>query len=69
MNDFHKELEQLVNRYSKENDSNTPDYILAAYISNALWAFNVAVSDRERHYGRKKDEHTFGADPSIGRPL
>jgi hypothetical protein len=26
---FHKELTQLINRYSKENGSNTPDFLLA----------------------------------------
>ena len=51
--DFQDELESLVNRYSKENGSNTPDYVLARYISDCLEAFNRAVNRREEHYGRK----------------
>ncbi|HSW65257.1 MAG TPA: hypothetical protein VLH56_18395 [Dissulfurispiraceae bacterium] len=29
---FRAELETLINRYSKENGSNTPDFILADYM-------------------------------------
>ena len=49
---FRKELEQLINRYSKENDSNTPDFILAQYLQDCLNTFNVAVQQRETWYGR-----------------
>ena len=50
---FTKELTSLINRYSKENKSNTPDWILAGYIENCLHAFNAAVSNREKWYGRE----------------
>lgn len=53
---FEKELEQLINRYNKELDSNTPDYVLAHYIKYSLQAFNQAVNIREEWYGRKKNE-------------
>jgi hypothetical protein len=33
---FRKELEQLINRNSRENGSNTPDFILAQYIEGCL---------------------------------
>lgn len=49
---FQKELEELINRYSLENQSNTPDWILAQYISASLKAFEDATNDRERWYGR-----------------
>jgi len=49
---FEKELEELINRYSKENESNTPDFILAQYIENCLSAFTCAVQQRETWYGR-----------------
>lgn len=49
---FEKELENLLNRYSKEIASNTPDFILAAYISDSLDAFNAATKERDRWYGR-----------------
>lgn len=50
---FSKELEQLINKYSKENDSNTPDFILASYINDCLLAFSNAVSNRDGWYGFK----------------
>lgn len=39
---FQKELKELLNRHSMENDSNTPDFILATYLMNCLAAFNEA---------------------------
>ena len=50
--DFEEELSALINRYSKENDSNTPDFILANYIGNCLFAFTEATQQRETWYGR-----------------
>lgn len=48
------ELTSLLNRYSKENSSDTPDHILAAYIEMCLRSFNVSVRNREDWHGRKK---------------
>lgn len=56
MAEFESELTQLVNRYSLESGSNTPDYILAQYIRNSLNAFNAAVNMREEWYGRNQRE-------------
>lgn len=39
---FQKELEQLLNKHSKDNECNTPDFILAEYLSDCLNAFNKA---------------------------
>jgi len=50
---FAQELTSLVNRYSQEADSDTPDFILAAYLVNGLVAFNNAVKAREQWYGRE----------------
>jgi hypothetical protein len=50
---FTRELTSLINRYSKENGSNTPDYIVAGYIENCLHALNAAVNNREKWYGRE----------------
>ncbi len=49
---FKQELERLINRNSKENESNTPDYILAEYLDNCLKSFDSAVNIREKHFGR-----------------
>ena len=50
--DFEGKLESLINEYSQENSSNTPDYILARFMLNTLTYFNIAVNDRENWYGR-----------------
>lgn len=49
---FRKELEDLINRYSLENGSNTPDFILADYVRDAIRSFDKAVIARELWYGR-----------------
>ena len=49
---FEKELEQVINRHSVENASNTPDFILAQYLSACLAAFATAIQQRETWYGR-----------------
>lgn len=47
-----RELASLLNKHSAENGSNTPDFILAEYMMNALRAFERATKDREAWYGR-----------------
>ena len=43
MNTFETELESLLNRYSKENPSHTPDRILAQYLMGCLDIFTRAI--------------------------
>lgn len=50
--DFKTELTSLLNRYSAENGSNTPDFILAEYLTDCLSAFDKAVCARSTWYGR-----------------
>lgn len=52
MDAFERELEQLLNRHSMENDSDTPDFVLARYLVECLGAWNAAVQHRENWYGR-----------------
>lgn len=59
MGGFRQELEALLNRYSKENGSNTPDFMLADYLTESLEAFDRAVMAREKWYGRGPQQ----ADP------
>jgi hypothetical protein len=40
---FEKELSRLINVHSCENDSDTPNFILAAYLSDCLAAYNRAT--------------------------
>lgn len=68
--EFSKELQSLINRYSKENNSNTPDFILAGYIENCLISWNVATQQREAFYGRdpRPSTKTICADYSSEQP-
>ena len=50
--DFAYELRILLNKFSAENDSNTPDFVLMGFILNSLNAFNSAVKTRADWYGR-----------------
>ena len=40
-------LTELINRFSKESGSNTPDFILAKYLTETLAAFDKATTTRE----------------------
>lgn len=51
---FEKELSTVINRFSKENDSDTPDFILAEYMNECLQNFNKTMAKREVWYGRQK---------------
>ena len=57
MSEFIEDLEDLINRNSKENDSNTPDFILANYLADCLDAFNKATTMRDKWYGLKNKHH------------
>ena len=49
---FEKELEELINKHSKENASNTPDWVLGQYLAGCLAVFNLATQHREAFWGR-----------------
>jgi len=53
---FRRELAQLINKYSLENGSDTPDWILADYLADCLIQFNAAVKARAEWYGPAKAE-------------
>jgi hypothetical protein len=44
---FHADLKDVLNRHSKENGSNTPDFVLAEFLTQALDAFDYATRYRE----------------------
>jgi hypothetical protein len=44
------EVQRLLNRYSRENMSNTPDFILAEYLMGSLAAYENAVNSRDSWY-------------------
>ena len=45
------ELETLLNRHSRENASNTPDFILARFMRECLLSFEAAVRRRDEWMG------------------
>jgi len=53
MESFEHAIAEVINRFSKENGSNTPDFILAEYMSNCLDAFNKTSRAREKWYGKE----------------
>src|SRR5258706_10671181 len=48
---FMKEIKSLINKHCLENESDTPDFILAKYIKDCLNAFNDATRSREQSKG------------------
>lgn len=50
MLDFEKEVAALINRGCMENESDTPDFILAEYLCDCLEAFNRATKLRTWWY-------------------
>ena len=53
MTELEKDLARLLNSYSCESASNTPDYILAKYLTACLKAYDDAVSLRESWHHEK----------------
>lgn len=52
---FRRELTDAINRHSRENRSDTPDFILAEYLARCLDAFDLATRDRV-HWFRESDD-------------
>jgi len=62
MTEFEKELEHLINKHCLENDSNTPDFILAKAVRGFIETFSTAVMEREKWYGRAAEPGSFYQD-------
>lgn len=52
MSELEKDIAALLNKHSAENNSNTPDFILAQFLSGCLASFDTAVQQRETSCGR-----------------
>ena len=48
-------LTALLNKFSEENGSDTPDYVLASFLIGCLKELNLAVNRREMFYGREPE--------------
>lgn len=49
-----EDIEVAINRACAENESDTPDYILAEYLMDCLYAYNKAVNKRAWQRGETK---------------
>lgn len=49
-----RELSSVLNKYSAENESNTPDFILAEYLLACLNAFNTANNSCRAFQGQER---------------
>ena len=51
--EFERELKELINKHSVENDSDTPDWLLAKYLTGCLTVYTSVVMAREKWYNRE----------------
>lgn len=51
---FRSDIAAAINRYSMENASNTPDFILADFLDECLSAFSRAAKRRDEWYGERQ---------------
>lgn len=51
ISEFQQRLEGILNATSMENGSDTPDFILAQYLTDCLTAWNRATESRNKWYG------------------
>lgn len=48
-----KEIEQLMNKYNVDIQTDTPDFILAEYLMSNLRIYLVTKSDTEKWFGKR----------------
>lgn len=63
-----EELTSLLNRHSAENESDTPDYILAAFLMSSLDAFDAAVRSRDAYWKIDPWNEKSRTKPRINEP-
>ena len=56
---FTQELSDLINKYSQEGNSNTPDFILAEYLMDCLRSYNIAITARDNWYDFQPNKYLF----------
>jgi hypothetical protein len=66
MYDFRRELATLLNRYSFDNEVNTPDYILAEYVFQSILNYKEAIASRDFHrYANKASMMVYPLEEQI----
>ena len=63
LTEFERELTSLINKFSLENDSDTPDFLLAAYLRSCLEVVAGFIRQREKWYGRRVKSDTEPLPP------
>lgn len=66
--EIERELAAVLNKYSAEVVSGTPDFILARYVTDCLKSFNEAVSHRAEWRGEPIGFRGFSATPEPKTP-
>ena len=56
MSKFKYELKEMINRNSLENTSDTPDFILAEFLTECLGAWDRAFAKRKDWYSNRSTE-------------
>lgn len=59
MSDLMKELQAVINMHSEENKSDTPDFLLASYLSECLKTWAKIVRARDKWYGFEPTKDLF----------
>lgn len=57
MKTFRQDLEEVINKHSMENGSNTPDFMLAEYLTDCLRAFDKVMKRRDLWYKKHEWEN------------
>jgi hypothetical protein len=58
--DFEKELSDLLNKYSLDNECATPDFILADFMVQCMLAYQDALGAKLNHEGINTTSNTEG---------
>lgn len=62
---FEAKLRDLLNEHCIENESNTPDYVLASYLRACLDAYANAVQGRDAFHGNRAFPATEGTTEGV----
>ena len=63
------ELEELLNRHSVENSSNTPDFVLASFLMQTLKTWELHTVERDRWWGNRSLLGVGGGGDVSGRTI
>lgn len=62
IDNFRKELTDLINKYSMENESNTADYVISGYLIECLNVYNQTMQSRQKSFMLPIDNTNLGVE-------